>query len=604
MRIRFWGTRGSIAKAGSSTLRYGGNTSCVELRSAAGTLVVLDCGTGAHGLGIALSAEGKAGRVGHILITHTHWDHIQGLPFFAPLFIPGNEWHIYGPRGLGPSMRETIAGQMQYTYFPVTPEQFAAKVDYHDLVEGVFKVGDITVTTEYLNHPGLTLGYRLEADGASVVYVTDHEPHASELAGTSSGERHVEDERHLRFLADADLLIHDAQYLAEEYPQKKGWGHSTVEYVVDTAIAARVRRLSLFHHDPSRDDDAVDRLLVMARDRAARSGWPFEISAAAEGQVVDLIGSSKQVQPEKPDDQASALSVPPRPLGDSAVLLIASDESSAQVLSDAAHADGLQVLEAHDCEETIATANSKRPSLLITERYVGQTDAIEACQAIRETTDTYGKSVPIVVVADSPDEVDIHKGTAAGVTDWLVKPFSTVYARTRIRAWLLRLACRWEKAPLPEDEVRRIGALHELEILDTPPEQRFDRYTRIAATLFDVPIALVSLVDTDRQWFKSAHGLDAEETPRDMAFCAHAILTDDILLVPDALQDPRFADNPLVTENPRVRFYAGVPLKAADGSRIGTLCVIDHRPRYMDDSRLTLLRDLGGLVERELQTKI
>jgi GAF domain-containing protein len=184
-----------------------------------------------------------------------------------------------------------------------------------------------------------------------------------------------------------------------------------------------------------------------------------------------------------------------------------------------------------------------------------------------------------------------------------VKPFSAVYARTRIRAWLLRLACRWEKAPLPENEASRISALHGLEILDTRPEQRFDRYTRIAAALFDVPIALVSLVDTDRQWFKSRYGLEASETPRDMAFCAHAILADDILLVPDALQDPRFADNPLVTENPRVRFYAGFPLKVADGSRVGTLCLIDHRPRYLDESRLGLLCDIGGLVERELQTR-
>ena len=136
MRIRFWGTRGSIPKPGPDTVRYGGNTSCVEVRTASGVLILLDCGTGAHALGQALLAEPHGPRRGHVLISHTHWDHIQGLPFLAPLFVADFEWDIYGPRGLGPSIRETLAGQMQYTYFPITIEQFAAKVRYHDLAEG------------------------------------------------------------------------------------------------------------------------------------------------------------------------------------------------------------------------------------------------------------------------------------------------------------------------------------------------------------------------------------------------------------------------------------------------------------------------------------
>ena len=134
MLIRFWGTRGSIAKPGPSTVRYGGNTSCVELRSSRGTLVVLDCGTGAHGLGQALVASGPSPLHGHILIGHTHWDHIQGFPFFAPVFIPGNEWHIYGPRGVGSSLREALAGQMQSSYFPVKLNELGATLHYHDLV--------------------------------------------------------------------------------------------------------------------------------------------------------------------------------------------------------------------------------------------------------------------------------------------------------------------------------------------------------------------------------------------------------------------------------------------------------------------------------------
>jgi len=175
MRVRFWGTRGSIPKPGPAYVRYGGNTSCVEVRTASGVLILLDCGTGAHPLGQALLAEPGAPRHGHVFISHTHWDHIQGLPFLAPLFVSDFEWDIYGPRGLGPSIRETLAGQMQYTYFPIEIEQFAAKVRYHDLVEGSFQIDDVHISAHFMNHPALTLGYRIEADGASVVYATDHE---------------------------------------------------------------------------------------------------------------------------------------------------------------------------------------------------------------------------------------------------------------------------------------------------------------------------------------------------------------------------------------------------------------------------------------------
>ena len=169
MRSRFWGTRDSIAKAGPSTVRHGGNTCCVELQSAAGTLAPLDCGTDAHGFGQALLASGRRSLRGHILISHTHWDHIQGIPFFAPLFERGNEWDFYAPRGGGGNLKDTLAGQMQYTYFPVSLDRLGATIRYHDLLEGVFAAGEIRVVTQYLNHTALALGYRLEADGVSVV---------------------------------------------------------------------------------------------------------------------------------------------------------------------------------------------------------------------------------------------------------------------------------------------------------------------------------------------------------------------------------------------------------------------------------------------------
>src|SRR5262252_534967 len=174
VRAQFWGTRGSIAKPGPSTARYGGNTSCVEVRSAGGAVLVLDCGTGGHALGQALMAA-RAGSRGHLLISHTHWDHIQGIPFFAPLFVPGSEWDIYAPRGFGQTLRDTLAGQMQYSYFPVGIEQLGATIRYHELVEGRLRIDDIEVTSRYLNHPALTLGYRIEADGVAMVYACDHE---------------------------------------------------------------------------------------------------------------------------------------------------------------------------------------------------------------------------------------------------------------------------------------------------------------------------------------------------------------------------------------------------------------------------------------------
>jgi len=146
MQVTFFGTRGSLPVPGPLTVRYGGNTSCFAVRSAGGTLIVLDMGTGAYALGRELAASGNPVR-GHILISHTHWDHIQGLPFFAPLFRPGNEWDIYAPRGLGPSLREALSGQMQYTYFPLELEQLGATIRYHDLVEGSLTLGDIAVET-------------------------------------------------------------------------------------------------------------------------------------------------------------------------------------------------------------------------------------------------------------------------------------------------------------------------------------------------------------------------------------------------------------------------------------------------------------------------
>lgn len=625
MRLRFWGTRGSIAKAGTSTVRYGGNTSCVSVRSESGTLLVLDCGTGATGLAQdLLSSSGGEPQEGYLLITHTHWDHIQGFPFFSPLFVPGNRWHVHGPRGVGSSLRDALAGQMQYTYFPITLEHLTASVDYHDLLEGTFEVGDIKVTARYLNHPALTLGYRLEVDGVTVVYATDHEPHSRRLAFGRRGPLGVQDEKHARFLSGADLVIHDAQYTADEYSNRLGWGHSTVESVVDTALAADVKRLALFHHDPLRDDGAIDNLVEMARGRVV-SGHDMEVFAAAEGHTVALTSSTASPPEQSVPIEISATASISDAVRTQSVLVAVSDVGLAEILEQATLAENLALLTANNSEQVMKLVGEYKPSLVImgpdlpgheSARVPGRAadadsgadegDALRAdlilalCHKLRSHSEPDVREMAIVLIESQEDAARQQAAAKLNITDWLLLPFSEAYARSRIRTWVLRIAYRWQAAPLPRNEAQRLRSLQQCGLLDTEPEERFDRYTRIAAALFDVPVALVSLVDKDRQWFKSHHGTDATETPRNIAFCAHTILGSDILQVPDAHRDSRFADNPLVHGEHRLRFYAGMPLFIDGDIPVGTLCLIDHRARELDESQLDLLRDLGHLVEREL----
>jgi len=596
MLVRFWGTRGSIATPGPATVRYGGNTSCVEVRPNDGTVIVIDCGTGAHALGQALIDAGKA-RTGHILISHTHWDHIQGLPFFGPLFDAANEWHIYGPRGLGQPLRDVLAGQMDYAYFPVALNAFAANVHFHEIVEGAFSIGDTRITTHYLNHPALTVGYRIEADGASLVYASDHEPHSAD-----AGHGHAEvveggDAAHVEFIRDADLLIHDAQYTAEEYPEKVGWGHSTIEYAVDAGMAAGVKRVALYHHDPGRSDDAVDGLIGIASARAAAAGSSLEVFGAAEGQAIVLEGDDRaRFAPFLP----SSLVNPTDNLAKELVLILGVAADDRDMLAAAAEADEIPILADAALDTVKDMVRTGRASLV----FVGDADGgdpVGLCRALRALQgEDVEHQTPIIVVGDQAN-VDIERGEEAGVTDWLTRPYSLQYARSRLRAWLMRSMFRWRKAPLPRDEEERLAAVHRLGLLDTEIEERFERHTRIATAALDVPIALITLVDRDRQWFKSHRGFDFSETPRDIGFCSHAILGDGPLVVGDALQDDRFAENPAVVGDPRVRFYAGIPLHTADGACVGAFCIVDRKPRTLNAAQLKMLQDIARLVEEELE---
>ncbi len=597
MLVRFWGTRGSIATPGGATLRYGGNTSCVEITSDSGELILIDAGTGAHALGRALMEQGR-GASGHILISHTHWDHIQGLPFFAPLFVPDNEWHIYGPRGLGQSLREILAAQMDYAYFPVTLNAFAAHVQYHEVVEGSFSIEDVRIATQYLNHPALTVGYRVEADGASVVYASDHEPHSLHAGEGHAEEAEGGDIAHAGFLRDADLVIHDAQYTADEYPSKLGWGHSTVEYAVDVALAANARRLALYHHDPERNDASVDRLIAVAQDRVAAAGGDLVVMGAAEGVAVELRGAANanKLAPFVP----SSLVKPTSTVAEELVLIAGLSEEDRSILNAAAKADGIPSVSEVSIERLKAALESGHPSIVILgDTLEGGVDPVALCAELRALAGTAAQETPIIVVTDQAG-VPADKGESARVTDWLTRPYSLQYARSRLRAWIMRSMLRWRKAALPADEEARLASLYRLQILDTEPEERFDRHTRIAAAALDAPIALISLVERDRQWYKAHHGFDYSETARDVGFCSHAILESAPFIVNDALLDERFADNPVVIGEPNVRFYAGIPLHGPDGARVGALCVVDMRPRRLNAAQLKMLQDLARLVEEEL----
>ena len=598
MRVIFHGTRGSIPVPGPATLRYGGNTSCIEVRSAKGTLVVLDCGTGAFGLGQRLIMEAASGdgpKRGHLLITHTHWDHIQGVPFFAPLFAPDWEWDLYAPRGLVGSLKETLSGQMQSSYFPIAIEQLGATIRYHELVEGEFEIDDVHLRTQYLNHTALTLGYRIEVDGAAMVYACDHEPFARKLA-VGEGEITGSDLRHAAFLANAALVVHDAQYTPAEYRARVGWGHGTPDYAAHLSLSVDVRRLALTHHEPTRTDDDVDALVVALRERVrTRPGAAdLEIFGAAEGDVLELTGGAGRRG--HVHGTSAVAPVGPALVGQSVVLGLPDAKESA-ALAEAIRADGVRVIAARDTDGVLDACRREPASLVVIDEELPDIGGVQACRTLRREG-ILDMDVPIILTAIRRHDAD---GRATGVTEWLERPFSPIYARARIRSWLLRRASRWLRAPIGPEEEDRLAALRSLDILDTEPEARFDRITRRAATLFDVPIALVSLIDADRQWIKSSYGLNEfRSTSREISFCAHVAASRAPMIVPDTLLDDRFAENPMVTGGPRIRFYAGFPLILPEGACVGSLCLVDNRPRQLDKAGARLLRDLGEKVGEEL----
>lgn len=295
--IRFWGVRGSIATPGPATSHYGGNTSCVEARIH-GQIIILDAGTGIRPLGLNLAREAKGRPLSlNLLLSHTHWDHIQGFPFFGPAYDPKNRLRIRGYKGARDGLLTALSSQMSSYYFPVGWQQLPSSIDIEELKDLSFQIGPVAVKSMFLNHPGGCVGYRLSTPGRSFAYLTDNEPfhrYATHSKTQSAGESEAlavakqKDLAVIEFIRDADILVMDAQYDATEYASRVGWGHACLDDAVAMALEANVKRLYLFHHDPDHDDERVNDMVRHAREIIAASGKAMLVEGAREGMEVAI----------------------------------------------------------------------------------------------------------------------------------------------------------------------------------------------------------------------------------------------------------------------------------------------------------------------------
>ncbi len=430
--VRFWGTRGSIAAPGPGTARYGGNTSCVEVRGGDGTVIVLDCGTGARELGLDLVRRGAL-RV-NLFIGHTHWDHIQGFPFFVPAFVEGVELNIFAPPGFQRGLEEAMAGQMEYSYFPVKLRDLRSRLHFTELEEGFFRVGDLLVETQYLNHTAPTIAYKISGAGGTLAYVTDHEPF---WPGTGPAFEHPGDQGHVTFLRGADLVIHDAQYTAEEYPSRVGWGHSTIEYATAVARAAGVRRLALFHHDPGHDDDEIERLEARARDAAP----DLEVFAAREGLELEVRGAAGA----PPIASSSALSR--RPIAGGRVLIVSPNDADVASIEELLAIDDLDIVPVVSGRAALARCAEIAPDVAIVDSRLPDGDGAALAGQLASLG---ARPMPVLVLAEPGQAAAVG---ASGASDWLAKPFSPPMLHARVRAWLSRSLAA---APVPD--ARPVGA--------------------------------------------------------------------------------------------------------------------------------------------------
>ena len=279
MLARVWGCRGSLPTPGEATVRYGGNTSCVEIRCGSGIALILDAGTGIKRLGDELDPSAEI----HVLLTHLHLDHLEGLRFFAPLWRDDGRVHIWGPSSPVHSLQERIARSFSPPLFPVDLGDIPATVVFHDVPDEAWELDGIRILASPVSHPGSTVGFRLEHEGRSLAFIPDHEP----VLGVELATLEPDWVSGHALAQDVDVLLHDSQFTEDEYPDRIGWGHSSVAHAVGFARKANARRLVLFHHDPDRSDAEVDLLAGRAAELWNGNGTPAPL-AACEGMTIDL----------------------------------------------------------------------------------------------------------------------------------------------------------------------------------------------------------------------------------------------------------------------------------------------------------------------------
>ena len=291
MKVKFWGVRGSIPSPGPETAFFGGNTACVEIiiPERPDEVFILDAGTGIRKLGLDLLTR-KIKKI-HLFISHTHWDHIQGFPFFVPAFMKGTEIDIYGPKSHGRNVQQALTTQMEYDFFPVPQRWLPSQMKFIELVEESHQIGDIKFSTKISNHPVITLGFKFEYKGRSLYFSGDMEKYYDPFEGMDAeGAKAVdeENERHANFLKGCNLVIHDAQYTEEEYAGKKGWGHSTFEQAMEFCNIAKAEKLYFWSHDPTRTDDELKKIVVEQREKLKKEGSKLIIEAAREGETIEV----------------------------------------------------------------------------------------------------------------------------------------------------------------------------------------------------------------------------------------------------------------------------------------------------------------------------
>lgn len=283
---RFWGVRGSIPVSGPEYIRHGGNTPCLEI-NVNGMTVIIDAGTGIRELGVKIKAEPQ--RPLHLFIGHTHWDHIQGFPFFQPAYLPGTSLTVYGASGFGKDLRSIFSGQLDADYFPVQLQDLSSMISFHDLKENPVMIGDFRMEWCYVHHQGAAVGFKFSLGGKTIVYMTDNEflkgyTGAPDLA-LISHEMKVVYRELIEFITGADILIAEAQYMDDEYPYKVGWGHTSLSNGALLCKLAKVQRWVITHHDPMHTDEFLDKKLARTQEVLAAIGYPIPVSLAVEGSI-------------------------------------------------------------------------------------------------------------------------------------------------------------------------------------------------------------------------------------------------------------------------------------------------------------------------------